>query len=158
MQELVWALLAVLLFAVILTVGFNTTLKDFLTTKIARNLLFSGIVCLGLFLLGIGTVVTIQAKTDYDVGSKVCRTTVYNENLVEIGEEELIEGVNIPVYDKTFANIERDKCLKEKGEDFIRKAISGAVIFLIGIASIIVGVLALCGKIWTKGKKKAKKR
>lgn len=157
MQELVWALFAVLLFAIILVVGFNTTLKDFLKTKFARNLFFSGVVCLGLFLLGIGTVVVVQSKTDYDAAKRICNTTVYQDNLVEVGEEELIEGVNKPVYDKTFANIEKNKCLKEKEGEFIWRAISGTVILLVGTGLTIVGVLALCRKIWDKSNKKKSK-
>jgi len=65
MLDIVLTLAAVLLFAIILSVGFNTTLGDFLKTKTANTIICVIVIGLGIFLFIMGLQEIIRLSKAY---------------------------------------------------------------------------------------------
>jgi predicted permease len=156
--HIVYILLAVLLFAAILSVGFKTNLKDFLKSKAARNILSAIIISFGA-LMCIGAVGgAISSKQNYDSSTKICRTKVFDDNTSIIGYDEPLEGLKTPIYDYTFAKIERDKCVNNSNAALVQQLVLFGVILLLGIGVVVFGVLIVREKIFAPKKKKSTKR
>lgn len=100
----------------------------------------------------------ISSKQNYDSSTKICRTKVFDGNTNIIGYDEPLDGLKTPIYDYTFAKIERDKCIDDSNTALAQQLVLLGAILLLGVGVVVFGVLIVREKIFAPKKKKSTKR